>query len=89
MFYFLDEDDNTIGLTKVKTTWYTILRALREKACFSFTVAKKKTDWTLRAQIRRTHNRFSEIQKWLKFSDGYLEKWRVRVYSYLSLMKRK
>lgn len=76
VFYFLDEDENTIGLTKVKTTWYTVLRALREKACYTFTTAKKKDGWTLETGICKTHKRFSEIQEWLKFSDDYLDKWK-------------
>jgi len=29
--YFLDKDDNVIGLLKKKSAWYIILRALREK----------------------------------------------------------
>ena len=31
VLYFLDSDLNTIGLLKKKTTWYIIIRAIREK----------------------------------------------------------
>ena len=31
VLYFMDSDNNTVGLLKKKTTWYIILRAIREK----------------------------------------------------------
>ena len=31
VLYFLDSDSNVIGILKKKTTWYIILRAVREK----------------------------------------------------------
>ena len=31
VLYFLDEDSNVIGILKKKTTWYIIIRAVREK----------------------------------------------------------
>ncbi|KAK3877623.1 hypothetical protein Pcinc_017658 [Petrolisthes cinctipes] len=77
VWYLLDDDNNTIGLIKVKTAWYTVLRALREKAVFCFTTAKKKSDWNLQDRIKSTHKRFREIQTWLKFSNDYLQQWKV------------
>ncbi|XP_063840019.1 uncharacterized protein LOC135088878 isoform X2 [Scylla paramamosain] len=76
VFYYLDKNEDTIGLVKVKTVWYVILRALREKAVYSFTAAKKKSSrWDISDCIKSTHKRFTEIQKWLKFSDKYLQSW--------------
>lgn len=87
--YYLDKDENTIGLIKVKTTWYIVLRALREKTVYTFTAATKRKDWSLDEQIKKTAKRFGEIQKWLKFSDDCLSKWKVCVhiftYSYILL----
>lgn len=31
VFYFVDESGHTIGLVKIKTVWYVVLRAIREK----------------------------------------------------------
>ena len=31
VLYFMDSNNNTVGLLKKKTTWYIILRAIREK----------------------------------------------------------
>ena len=31
VLYFMDRDNNTVGLLKKKTTWYIMLRAIREK----------------------------------------------------------
>ena len=31
VLYFMDKDNNTVGLLKKKTTWYIMLRAIREK----------------------------------------------------------
>lgn len=75
VFYYLDNNEDTIGLVKVKTVWYVILRALREKAVYSFNAAKKKSSWNISDCIKSTHKRFREIQLWLKFSDNYLKKW--------------
>lgn len=83
VLYFLNTNNDTIGLAKVKSTWYIILRALREKTVFSFTVAKKKSDWKLKDYIHLTHKRFLEIQKWLKFSDAYLQSWKKLSGSFL------
>ncbi|XP_045626083.2 uncharacterized protein [Procambarus clarkii] len=75
VFYFLNENDETIGLAKVKSTWYILLRALREKAVYCFTAAMKKGGWTLEQHINSTNKRFLEIQGWLKLSDECLQKW--------------
>ncbi|KAK4307531.1 hypothetical protein Pmani_020678 [Petrolisthes manimaculis] len=77
VWYLLNDKNTTIGLIKVKTAWYTVLRALREKAVFCFTTAKKKSDWNLQDRIKSTHKRFKEIQNWLKFSNDYLQQWKV------------
>ena len=77
VLYFLDEEENTIGLVKIKTTWYIVLRALREKAASTFTTTMKKNGsyWSLETWINATHRRLFEIQEWLKFPDSYLGKW--------------
>ncbi|CAL4064788.1 unnamed protein product [Meganyctiphanes norvegica] len=67
--------ENTIGMAKTKTVWYVILRALREKAVFTFTTAKKRNGWSLDRNINSTHKRFNEIQRWLKFSNEHLSEW--------------
>ena len=78
VLYFLNTNEETIGMVKIKTRWYIILRALREKAVYCFTSRKKKRDWSLEDNINSTYIRLIEIQNWLKFSDGYLQKWKVR-----------
>ncbi|XP_045128705.1 uncharacterized protein LOC123514706 [Portunus trituberculatus] len=83
VFYYLDKNDDTIGLVKVKTVWYVILRALREKAVYSFTTGKKKSHWDISDCVRSTHKRFTEIQKWLKFSDEYLHSWQNLARNFL------
>lgn len=88
VWYLLNEQKNTIGLIKVKTAWYTILRALREKAVYCFTTARKRPDWSLHDRIMSTHKRFREIQFWLKFSDNYLRQWKVRSLGLFSLFGR-
>lgn len=83
VWYLLNDQKNTIGLIKVKTAWYTVLRALREKAVYCFTTAKKKSGWSLQDRIKSTHKRFREIQNWLKFSDDYLQQWKVGSFSFV------
>ncbi|XP_042215272.1 uncharacterized protein LOC121861515 isoform X2 [Homarus americanus] len=75
VLYFLTENEDTIGLAKVKSVWYILLRALREKAVYCFTTAKKKSGWSLQERINATHKRLREIQRWLKLSDDYIHFW--------------
>lgn len=75
--------ENTIGMVKTKTIWYVIMRALREKAVFTFTAAKKRHGWSLEDRILSTHKRFNEIQNWLKFSNDYLKEWNNLSESFL------
>ena len=69
--------ENTIGMAKTKTVWYVLSRALREKAVFAFTGAKKRTGWSIEDRIVSTHKRLNEIQCWLKFSNEQLTEWSV------------
>ncbi|CAL4106987.1 unnamed protein product [Meganyctiphanes norvegica] len=78
LYYLKNSEDyeNTIGMAKTKTVWYVLLRALREKAVFAFTAAKKRNGWSLEDRINSTHKRLNEIQSWLKFSNEYLAEWK-------------
>lgn len=75
MLYFLDKDEETIGLVKTKTIWYIMLRALREKLIYT---TRRRQGWSLQDRIESTHKRFMEIKEWLHFSDNYLNGWKVR-----------
>ncbi|XP_047471215.1 uncharacterized protein LOC125026669 [Penaeus chinensis] len=76
VLYFINEKGETIGMAKVKSMWYVMMRALREKAIFCFLGAKRRQNWSLESMIRLTRKRFEEIQEWLNFSEEYLNKWK-------------
>jgi len=69
---FLDAHDNNIGMIKKKTTWYIILRAIREKVCFFIQPNCKLTAQEKTAKISK---RITEIQAWIGFSDNYKKSW--------------
>src|ERR1700755_2430092 len=73
VLYYLIKD-KTIGLTKVKTIWYIIVRAIREKIKCSVSNKKKKP---LSDRINDIKTRLDEIQKWLGFCNKCLDKWKV------------
>lgn len=75
VFYYLN-GNKTIGLTKVKTAWYVMLRALREKVDQGFNSKKQKVV-ALQDKIAATHKRFRQIQTWIKFSNNYRNQWEV------------
>ncbi|XP_071537280.1 uncharacterized protein [Panulirus ornatus] len=83
VLYFLNQNEDTIGLAKIKTTWYVLLRALREKAVRCFSGSKKTLCWNVDDHIVSTHKRFLDIQKWLKFSSSCLQQWKVLSSSFL------
>lgn len=86
VLYFLNEDEETIGLVKTKTAWYIMLRALREKAVYAFQTSRRRQQLTLEEYITSTHKRFTEIQEWLQFSNSYLEEWKKLAKSFLLWM---
>ncbi|CAL4108594.1 unnamed protein product [Meganyctiphanes norvegica] len=80
--------ENVIGMAKTKTIWYVLMRALREKAVFCFTTAKKRNGWCLDDRISSTHKRFNEIQSWLKISNEHLTEWNKLSEGYLHWLNR-
>ena len=74
VFYYITNDAKTIGLNKVKSAWYILLRALREKLDY-FLNSKSKDKYTLEEKINSINKRFKEIQRWLQFTDDYLKSW--------------
>lgn len=78
LYYILKTNgyENTIGMAKVKTIWYVMLRALREKVVSYYSPGQKPKGRTLDDMIFATHQRFTSIQDWLKFNDEYLREWR-------------
>ncbi|KAL7648045.1 UNVERIFIED_CONTAM: hypothetical protein RMT77_001662 [Armadillidium vulgare] len=72
VLYYLIKD-KTIGITKVKTIWYIVVRAIREKIKCSVSNKKKKP---LSDRINDIKTRLDEIQKWLGFCNKCLDKWK-------------
>lgn len=70
VLYFLDEKSRTIGITKIKTKWYIILRAIREKIRSALT-----RKWNIERFKREIGNRMKELQEWLEFEDETRLKW--------------
>ncbi len=70
----MDEESNVIGILKKKTTWYIILRALREKLR-SFLSAKSST--SLQELEKRVTARLISIKSWIGFTSEDLEKWKT------------
>jgi hypothetical protein len=72
VLYFVDSDFNVIGLLKKKTTWYIIIRAIREKLRGFISIKSTKTKEELDKAIS---SRLKAIQKWIGFNDDDLAKW--------------
>ena len=78
VLYFLDSENCTVGLVKKKTSWYVILRAIREKV-FSATSQWRK-EGKLEGPAESQHQaklerRLGEIQKWLGLSQAVTSHW--------------
>ncbi|KAK7074399.1 hypothetical protein SK128_008883 [Halocaridina rubra] len=83
VFYYLNNSGETIGIAKAKTVWYILLRALREKVVYSFTVAKKNGKFDLTTRTNAIFKRFNEIRNWLHFSDSCLQQWKDLAKSFM------
>ena len=81
VLYFLDSENNTIGLLKKKTAWYVLLRAIREKMSHVFAAFKKNpgawTESSNNSHLVKLNRRLAEIQRWLQLSDEELMKWKM------------
>jgi len=81
VLYFLDKNYSTIGLLKKKTTWYIILRAIREKVSYVFSTYKKNPGaWSStenRKLLVKLNKRLEEIQKWLSLTDQEKLEWQI------------
>ncbi|CAF0805884.1 unnamed protein product [Adineta ricciae] len=75
VLYFLNKDDQVIGLLKKKTIWYVILRAIREKVRPMLQHWEKERKMDVAETSRRVTGRLKAIQKWLGFSDEILTQW--------------
>jgi hypothetical protein len=83
VLYFLNKNDQVIGLLKKKTIWYVILRAIREKARPMLSGWEKKHQMNLSETIDKTSRRLNAIQKWLGFSDEILHQWKMLAGQFL------
>lgn len=84
VLYFLNGNDEVIGLLKKKSIWYVILRAIREKARPMLSNWEKKHQMELNDTIQRISKRLNAIQKWLGFSDVILDRWKTLAIEYLT-----
>ncbi len=64
---------NIIGILKKKTTWYIILRAIREKIRSFLSPNRNVSLADLQKNIAK---RLNEIQNWIGFDDDYLNAWK-------------
>ncbi|CAF0915718.1 unnamed protein product [Rotaria sp. Silwood1] len=83
VLYFLNKNDQVIGLLKKKTIWYVILRAIREKARPMLAGWEKNHKLDLSDTIDRTSRRLNAIQKWLRFSNEILDQWKMLAGQFL------
>jgi hypothetical protein len=83
VLYFLNKNDQVIGLLKKKTIWYVILRAIREKARPMLAGWEKNHKINLSETIDKTSRRLSAIQKWLGFSNQILDQWKMLAGEFL------
>ncbi|KAL4235361.1 hypothetical protein ACF0H5_006997 [Mactra antiquata] len=77
VLYFLDNEDQVIGLLKKKTTWYIICRAIREKTKNAVLQSKKyPNNFSLSKTLNKVDKRINEIQKWLGLDRETTEAWK-------------
>jgi hypothetical protein len=83
VLYFLNQNDQVIGLLKKKTIWYVILRAIREKARPMLSGWEKNRKMDVSETIAKTSGRLNAIQKWLGYSNAILDQWKMLAEQFL------
>ena len=85
VLYYLNEQNQTIGLLKVKTFWYILLRALREKLNFHFKLKEKEGFAANNNKlIEKINKRYDEIQKWLGLTNDRINGWKEIAEKFVS-----
>ena len=77
VLYFVDSEDNVIGLLKKKTAWYVVARAIREQS------ANALAEWNKKGELKYDHasreermvKRLKAIKTWLDLSDESCKAW--------------
>lgn len=77
LYYVSTNPYRTIGLCKLKTVWYIIVRALREKVSYWLYKCQKDGGVGLDDMIRSTKKRLDEINRWLDLSQESYKVWQV------------
>lgn len=75
VFYYLDSNQAVFGIIKKKTTWYIILRAIREKGKLMGRMMKKSLQSPSHC-IELWEKRLDDIQKWLQMKNSTAIKWK-------------
>ena len=84
VFYTLNQNHQTIGMTKMKTIWYIFLRAMREK--ISWFLSQKNKSFNLEELEMEIFKRYKEIEEWLKLTERDTEVWRRTAKFFVSWM---
>lgn len=77
VYYYEDCEGNTLGLVKVKTSWYVHLRALRQQGAYRHVIKKSAPSTTLEHSKERSRRRMEDLQVWLYTTNEELEAWKI------------
>ena len=85
VLYFLNDNNETIAMCKVKTIWYICLRALRQIAQkFLLMIKKRNDDEDIgKFQFSFIDKRYNEIKSWLNLSQNVTEEWKKKTKLFL------
>ncbi|XP_060570893.1 uncharacterized protein LOC132729163 [Ruditapes philippinarum] len=77
VLYFLDSENQVIGLLKKKTTWYIMCRAVREKVKTAVNQSiKNPMKYSKTRSSNQIEKRVREIQKWLHLDNATTTAWK-------------
>ena len=79
--YFVDKDDNVIGLLKKKSVWYVIIRVIREQLRHAL-----KKQLNVQKIQKNFHDRLTHTLKWLKFDN--FDEWYVTGSTFFSWLEK-
>ena len=80
VLYFLNNENETIGMMKVKTSWYICLRALREKAIYYLRSVKNNKEIDINESIEEKYN---SIQEFANLTDEEIYYWKETAKNFI------
>ena len=85
VIYFLNINNETIGMLKLKAFWYIFLRALRQKLSWYLRYGGKKSKTDLKEFVKK---RYDELQQSFGLNNDQIMQWKIKAEKFIDWLEQ-